>query len=158
MDRIQLTIVLTLSLLAYTWIGYPALILSLGRIFRGRSLDLAIYPHVSLILAVHNEQGCIEEKLRDCIGLQYPHDRIEFLVASDHSTDDTEDIVVRLALRDTRSASFQPLGVQVRAEPKILRRSRRRERFSFSPMRTRGSLPTLCRKSSRILAIPSLVW
>lgn len=98
----QLTIAISLALLAYTWIGYPALILLLRRL---HSLPVArgpIHPRVSLILAAHNEEASLAAKLRDCLQASYPPDLIEFLVASDDSTDATETIVEEFARRDPR--------------------------------------------------------
>src|ERR1700680_3164197 len=92
----QHTSVLALVLLAYTWIGYPALLLFLQRLFARPVARLPIHPDISLILAVHNEQGGIDEKLRDCLNLKYPPGRIEILVVSDNSTDSTDEIVERL--------------------------------------------------------------
>jgi cellulose synthase/poly-beta-1,6-N-acetylglucosamine synthase-like glycosyltransferase len=100
----------SLFLLAYTWIGYPALIVSLQRLFAFPVARSSIYPHISIILAVHNEQACVEEKLRDCLNLKYPADRIEILVCSDHSTDETEPLVEQFALRDTRIRLLRTCG------------------------------------------------
>lgn len=57
---------------------------------------------MSIIVAVYNEELQIEAKLDDCLALAYPSDRMEILVASDGSTDRTEDIVKEYALRDPR--------------------------------------------------------
>jgi cellulose synthase/poly-beta-1,6-N-acetylglucosamine synthase-like glycosyltransferase len=94
--------VASLFLLAYTWIGYPAIIFFLQRFLARPVARSSIHPNVSLILAVHNEQSSVEEKLRDCLNLKYPVDRIEFLVSSDHSTDETDALVEQLALCDPR--------------------------------------------------------
>ena len=77
----------------YAYAGYPLLLLLLSR-FRDRPVRKAqIYPRVSLIIAAHNEQRRIEEKLRNSRELDYPTDRLEILVASDCSTDATDEIV-----------------------------------------------------------------
>jgi cellulose synthase/poly-beta-1,6-N-acetylglucosamine synthase-like glycosyltransferase len=95
-------VVLALALLAYTWIGYPALLLFLQSLFNHEIERAPIHPSVTLILAVHNEQSCIEEKLLDCLNLNYPPGRMEILVVSDHSTDATEKIVEELASNHPR--------------------------------------------------------
>lgn len=51
------------------------------------------YPTVSVLIVAHNEEKVIKEKLSNMISLQYPSDRIEYIVASDNSTDQTENIV-----------------------------------------------------------------
>jgi len=46
-----------------------------------------------MIIAVHNEAARIREKLENTLGLDYPKDRLEIIVASDGSTDSTCDVV-----------------------------------------------------------------
>jgi cellulose synthase/poly-beta-1,6-N-acetylglucosamine synthase-like glycosyltransferase len=48
---------------------------------------------VSLVVAAHDEAGCIEEKLRNSLALDYPPDRLEVLIGSDGSTDGTDDLI-----------------------------------------------------------------
>jgi cellulose synthase/poly-beta-1,6-N-acetylglucosamine synthase-like glycosyltransferase len=50
-------------------------------------------PTVSIVVAVYNEEACIAEKLRNCLALDYPADKLEILIGSDGSTDQTEAIV-----------------------------------------------------------------
>lgn len=50
-------------------------------------------PSVSFIIAAYNEEKRIEEKLKNTILIKYPNDKIEILVASDCSTDSTDEIV-----------------------------------------------------------------
>jgi cellulose synthase/poly-beta-1,6-N-acetylglucosamine synthase-like glycosyltransferase len=99
MNGNQLTIMLLVALLAYTWAGYLAVLLLLQRLFPNPVVRSPIHPRISIILAVHNEEKCMEEKLLDCLRLKYPSDGIEILVASDCSTDATEQIVEQFALR-----------------------------------------------------------
>jgi cellulose synthase/poly-beta-1,6-N-acetylglucosamine synthase-like glycosyltransferase len=51
-------------------------------------------PGVSYIVAAYNEEDCIAEKIANCLELDYPKDKIEFLFISDGSTDGTESIVL----------------------------------------------------------------
>ena len=89
-------------LVAYVWLGYPAL-LALLRLLFCRPVASAINePFVSLILPVHNEQDCIADKLQDCLQLEYPSERLEIIVVSDNSSDATEEIVDGFAKVDSR--------------------------------------------------------
>ncbi|MFE8071675.1 glycosyltransferase family 2 protein [Marinobacteraceae bacterium S3BR75-40.1] len=49
------------------------------------------FPRISLIVTAHNEESRIETKLKNCLELQYPD--LEIIVASDASTDATDEIV-----------------------------------------------------------------
>ena len=71
--------------------------------------DSGDLPEMSLIITAHNEQGRISEKLEDTLHIDYPRDIFEIIVASDCSTDGTDDIVntysgkgVRLVRADER--------------------------------------------------------
>lgn len=98
----RLLIFLTV-VIAYTWILYPLCVrlLALFRL-RGHPVAPTTTPFVSIIVAVHNEQETIAAKLRNCLELRYPQDRLEIIVASDGSTDETEEIVRQHSSRDSR--------------------------------------------------------
>ena len=64
--------------------------LLLLRLFIHRSTNKsAIEPKVSLIVPAYNEGDVIQAKIRDTARLNYPAERLELLIASDGSTDDT---------------------------------------------------------------------
>ena len=97
-------IFIVVFLLAYAWLGYAAVLWTLRRCFGriGAPYPAGMKPFVSIIVPVHNEQDRIAAKLRNCLELDYPPDRLEILVASDGSTDRTEAVVETLAAVDTR--------------------------------------------------------
>ena len=92
------------AIVIYTWILYPLLL----RLFNmlpsrfARPANAAEVPFVSIIIAAHNEQETIVEKLQNCQELVYPDDRLEIIVASDGSTDRTAEIVSTFSARDPR--------------------------------------------------------
>lgn len=87
----------------YTWIVYPLLLLFFASFSKRKpGASQTVIPFVSIIIAVHNEERTIESKLRDCSKLLYPTDRIEIIVASDGSSDRTEEIVLRASQNDSR--------------------------------------------------------
>ncbi len=63
------------------------------------ALDL---PHVTVVVAAHDEEACIGAKLQNFQALDYPRDKLDIIVGSDGSTDRTEAIVERFAARDPR--------------------------------------------------------
>ncbi|MGB9664591.1 MAG: glycosyltransferase family 2 protein [Ignavibacteria bacterium] len=50
-------------------------------------------PFVSMIIAAYNEEKFIESKINNCLELDYPADKIEFLFVTDGSTDKTLEIL-----------------------------------------------------------------
>jgi len=84
------------ALLAQTYFLYPLWLLLLARVRPGRRGSPArprVWPTVSLVVAAHDEAGCIGEKLQNSLALDYPPDRLEVLIGSDGSTDGTDAIV-----------------------------------------------------------------
>jgi cellulose synthase/poly-beta-1,6-N-acetylglucosamine synthase-like glycosyltransferase len=67
-------------------------------------------PLVSLIIAAHNEERAIGKKLDNALGLDYPRDRLEIIVASDGSTDRTDPICQSFADRGVVLRRFPRMG------------------------------------------------
>ena len=94
---------LSAAVVLYAYAGYPVLIALAARLWPApRVRQEEITPAVTLILVVHNEEDCLEEKLGNALALDYPRERLEILVASDGSTDGTEAIAARFAARGVR--------------------------------------------------------
>jgi cellulose synthase/poly-beta-1,6-N-acetylglucosamine synthase-like glycosyltransferase len=93
----------------HTYFFYPT-ILTIVRVFRGSKIHKRnITPSVSFIIAAYNEEKIIRVKLDNTLNLNYPRKKLEIIVASDCSTDRTDDIVreyqdrnVRLVTMDRR--------------------------------------------------------
>jgi glycosyltransferase involved in cell wall biosynthesis len=63
-------------------------------VFRQRRVKKTpIEPSVAIIITAYNEEKRIEAKILNTLKLDYPRDRLEIIVASDGSTDRTNDIV-----------------------------------------------------------------
>ena len=82
-----------LSLIFYCYLGYPLLISLMSRFFAKQVHKSAIFPTVSIVIAAHNEEDVIKAKLDNLLILDYPKDRIEILIGSDASTDQTDQIL-----------------------------------------------------------------
>jgi cellulose synthase/poly-beta-1,6-N-acetylglucosamine synthase-like glycosyltransferase len=88
-----------LALVAYTYVGYPVVLLLLTT-WRSRAAAKGAYtPAVSIIIAARNEADKIQMKLEHTLALRYPSGQLEIIVASDASDDGTDDIVARYADR-----------------------------------------------------------
>lgn len=91
----------------YTYIGYPILITIFGkmRLLRRRGVypersewcprNDWEYPILSIIISVFNEEAVIQQKIENCLNLDYPKDKLEILIGSDGSTDRTNTILSR---------------------------------------------------------------
>ena len=79
----------------YAMIGYPLVLIFLDKLFKPKKhdRDYAYMPSVTIMVVAHNEEKVIQEKLKNVSALDYPSDKLEILVASDNSTDVTNEIV-----------------------------------------------------------------
>ena len=53
-------------------------------------------PFLSVLISAYNEEEVIETKIRSVMDSDYPPDRFEILAGSDHSTDRTNEILLRM--------------------------------------------------------------
>lgn len=92
----------SVALLAYTYAGYPLLAALLALVWPRPHRREAIEPSVSLVIVAHNEERDIARKLENTLALDYPSEKLEIVVASDGSTDRTDEIVRGFAKRGVR--------------------------------------------------------
>ena len=93
---LALKIVWWVSVFVIFWamIGYPASLIILNKLFRKHNeKDFLYEPTVAIMVVAHNEEKVIAEKLQNLSDTDYPADKLEFLIASDFCTDKTDDIV-----------------------------------------------------------------
>jgi cellulose synthase/poly-beta-1,6-N-acetylglucosamine synthase-like glycosyltransferase len=112
----------SLALLVYVYIGYPVLLFIAARVLRRKAVERgADLPRVTLIISAYNEAKVIGGKLRNSLALEYPRERLEILVVSDCSSDQTDEIVrsfsehgVKLLRMSERSGKTAGLNQAVR--------------------------------------------
>lgn len=94
----------------YTFVLFPFWILLRGLLFRRSYLSADITPSVSLVIAAYNEEASIDEKIDNILALDYPHDCLEVIIASDGSTDKTEEIILGYTEKGIKLLSLPRLG------------------------------------------------
>jgi cellulose synthase/poly-beta-1,6-N-acetylglucosamine synthase-like glycosyltransferase len=76
---------------------------------------------VSVIVAAHNEDTVIERRVENLLQLDYPPDAFDVTVASDASTDRTDELVEALAAREPRVRLLRcPRGGKVAAQDRAV--------------------------------------
>ena len=88
---------LSVSQIAHSYLFFPIIL----KLLAGRKKENEIIfhpddsniPAISILLAVFNEEQVIDEKIHSVMDTTYPHNKIEFLIGSDASTDDTNAII-----------------------------------------------------------------
>jgi cellulose synthase/poly-beta-1,6-N-acetylglucosamine synthase-like glycosyltransferase len=114
----------SLGALAWTQAGYPLAAAALARL-RGRPVRKEeIEPAVTLIVAAHDEEAVIERRLANLLALDYPSDSLEIVVASDASSDRTDELVEAVAAREPQVHLLPcPRGGKVAAQNRAVRAS-----------------------------------
>ncbi len=99
---IEIVFWVALGLIVWTHVAYPLAAAAAARV-RARGVAKRDWePSVSVIVAAHNEETVIERRIENLLALDYPPEKVEIVVASDASTDGTDEIVRRLAAREPR--------------------------------------------------------
>jgi len=83
----------SIALVVYAYAGYPLALMALTYFTDRPVRKCLIQPRVSFVIAAHNEEQRIAEKINNTLRQDYPAESIEIIVASDCSTDRTDEIV-----------------------------------------------------------------
>jgi biofilm PGA synthesis N-glycosyltransferase PgaC len=123
LDPRLLLVVVTLSALAYVYLGYPVLIAICARlapVFRrtpgGNAPDgpAGDAPRVSVLLAVFNGADLLPRKIDSLLAQDYPAARIEILIFCDGCADESEAVARALAGRPDAGGRVRVFGDDVR--------------------------------------------
>jgi cellulose synthase/poly-beta-1,6-N-acetylglucosamine synthase-like glycosyltransferase len=91
-----------LAALGYTYVGFPLLVLLVSMIRARATVRGPFEPTISVIITAYNEERDLAAKLENTLALDYPAAKLEVIVASDHSSDGTDEIVRGFADRGVR--------------------------------------------------------
>jgi biofilm PGA synthesis N-glycosyltransferase PgaC len=84
---------LSFAVVVYAYLGYAIWLWLCVRLHRRYILQRPITPGVSIIIAAHNEEANLPAKLENLRLLDYPRNRLQIIIASDGSTDQTANIL-----------------------------------------------------------------
>jgi cellulose synthase/poly-beta-1,6-N-acetylglucosamine synthase-like glycosyltransferase len=98
------------AVLAYTYAGFPLLVLARAAVRPRPYRTGDVRPPVSVLIAAHNEATAIGPKLESVLAAAYPGGRREVIVASDGSDDGTEEVVRRYEDRGVRLVALPRVG------------------------------------------------
>ena len=90
------------GIIFYVYVGYPLLVFAVSRLFPKPILRAVFEPPVSIIITAYNEERDIRAKLENTLLIDYPPEKLEIIVASDCSSDKTDEIVGEFASRGVK--------------------------------------------------------
>ena len=91
----------SLFFILYIYFGYSCLLFLLSKIRKNKPNKLC-YPEecrVSIVIAARNEEKKIEDRIQNLLDQTYDQSKLEIIVVSDGSTDDTSTVVANLISR-----------------------------------------------------------
>lgn len=86
---------ISIFIIFWAMLGYPLTIRLIDKILKpkdNKKVDNSDLT-VTVMVVAHNEEKVIQQKLENIINLEYPSTKIKFIIASDNSTDNTNNIV-----------------------------------------------------------------
>jgi cellulose synthase/poly-beta-1,6-N-acetylglucosamine synthase-like glycosyltransferase len=88
----EIFFLLSAAALFYTYAGYPLLLALISTLRPQRVRRGTLEPTVTLIITAYNEERALPAKLENSLALDYPRELTEIIVASDCSSDRTDEI------------------------------------------------------------------
>ncbi len=112
----------------YIYFIYPGLVIILSLFINKRIKKGDFNPTITILIAAYNEAGNIANTLKNKLSLLYPKEKLEIIVISDGSTDETDAIVkqfkskgVKLLKQEPRAGKTSALNLGVtHAKGKII--------------------------------------
>jgi cellulose synthase/poly-beta-1,6-N-acetylglucosamine synthase-like glycosyltransferase len=147
----------SLAGILWTHVGYPVAAALLARVHTRQVRKADVTPSVTVIIPAHDEEDVIAARLDNLLALDYPHEQLELVVASDASTDGTDAIVAAYAARDPRIRLLAlPRGGKLAALNHAVTQSDR-EVVAFSDANSKWE-PDALRKLAGNLADPEVAY
>lgn len=105
----------TFGFILYVYLGYPLVLWLASRFSQPGKKDLNWFPSVPLIIAAHNEEDVLQDKLENSLKIDYPRDRLEVIVVSDGTTENTSTIARSFSQEGILLHEIVPRGGKTRA-------------------------------------------
>ena len=83
----------SLILILYVYFGYSVILIVLTFLKGQKITKKEVFPTVTLLITAHNEEKIIRKKIENSLSLDYPEDLFKITIASDGSTDRTNETV-----------------------------------------------------------------
>ncbi len=86
-------------LFIHSYIFYPVILFFLSKNKEENKIKYTFdqnLPRISILMAVHNEEAVIAKKIQSVFKTNYPVEKIEFLIGSDNSSDNTNELIIKL--------------------------------------------------------------
>ncbi len=107
MTAIHVIFWISISVLIYTYVGYPLYVFIRAKLSRNIvKKDMSYRPFVSIVMSVYNEERTVAAKVLNLLDSRYPADKMEILIGSDGSSDGTEEVLKNISSERVHTYSF----------------------------------------------------
>lgn len=96
MTILEILFWMSLATQIYVFMGYIVILWLISKLKDRPILKSNVTPSISVIICAFNEEKHIRQKIVNCQELEYPKERLEIIVVSDGSTDNTYKILEEL--------------------------------------------------------------
>lgn len=98
----QIIFLISVGTLFYVYFGYPILVWLVSFVRPKNVRRAELEPFVTILITAYNEEKDIRAKLENTLQIDYPPEKLEIIVASDGSTDRTDEIVNEFSERGVK--------------------------------------------------------
>ena len=99
-----------LGLIGYHWLLFPLALWAWARLRPRRyaPVESSEPPSVSIVIAARNEGAILAGKIKNCLDIDYPRDKVQIIIGSDASTDSTDEVAGLFADQGVRLIKCEP--------------------------------------------------
>ena len=124
----------------YSYFIYPLILLVLPKknssLIQNNEIKTEDLPYITLIITAYNEEKNIKDKITNTLNISYPEDKREILIASDGSTDKTNQYVTEFASQGVKLVKVAERKGKENAQLSAIKRAKG-EIIVFSDVATR---------------------
>jgi biofilm PGA synthesis N-glycosyltransferase PgaC len=98
MDVVEICFWIAFAIIFYTYFGYGVVAWVWAKcisVFKATVRLAAYEPDITLVVPAYNEADILEEKINNCLALDYPADKLQVVFITDGSTDNSSEVLAR---------------------------------------------------------------
>jgi cellulose synthase/poly-beta-1,6-N-acetylglucosamine synthase-like glycosyltransferase len=120
---IEIILFIALIIIFYAYFGYPISLYILNYFISKNIKKSEYYPRISIIIAAHNEEILIRDKIDNTLAIIYSRDKLQIIIVSDGSNDGTNDIVSGYKERGIELLAIPARGGKENAQKEAIKKA-----------------------------------
>ena len=121
---LKILFIISIVFIFYAYIGYPVSLIILGML-KDKTKQRGNYrPNITIIITAYNEEKRIKEKIENTLEISYPRGNLQILIASDGSSDRTNEIAAGFRERGIELLALAERGGKENAQKEAIKHAR----------------------------------